>query len=116
MKCWIALALMKHDIKPEGWHTVTNRIFADDPQGLVDFIQNVFKSTGEFRTDRPTVLAVGDSMIMISGTDVRAASPAFLYVYVRDTASLLATYRRAVAAASAPQKSPPWRHTAITFA
>lgn len=88
---------------PERWHTVTPRIFVDDPKGLVDFIQNVFESTGEFRTDRPTVLAVGDSMIMISGTDVRAATPAFLYVYVRDTD---ATYRRAVAAGARTMEEP----------
>jgi uncharacterized glyoxalase superfamily protein PhnB len=63
--------------------------------GLIKFIQHVFNATGEFRTDRPTVLTIGDSMIMISGTDVRAATPAFLYVYVKDTD---ATYQRAVAA------------------
>src|SRR5262249_20164569 len=80
---------------PDGWRTVTLRIFVDDAKGLVDFIRHVFDATGEFRTERPTVLTIGDSMIMISGTDVRAAMSAFLYVYVKDAD---ATYRRAVAA------------------
>src|SRR5262245_37292779 len=79
---------------PEGWRTITSRIFVEDPKGLVDFIQHVFDATGEFRTDRPTVLTIGDSMIMISGTEARAAMPAFLYVYVKDTD---AVHRRAVA-------------------
>src|SRR5262244_2204968 len=88
---------------PEGWHTVTPRIFVDDPTGLVDFIHRVFNATGAFRTDRPTVLTIGDSMIMVSGTDVRRATPAFLYVYVKDTD---ATYRSAVAAGARVLEEP----------
>lgn len=79
---------------PKGWQTVTPRIFVDDPKGLVEFIHHVFDATGEFQAARPTVVTIGDSMMMVSGTDFRPAMPAFLYVYVQDTD---ATYTRAVA-------------------
>jgi tRNA-Thr(GGU) m(6)t(6)A37 methyltransferase TsaA len=76
------------------WHTVTPRIVVDDVAGLVGFVYAVFGATGELTPDRPTVLAIGDARIMISGTGPRPATPAFLYVYVDDTD---ATYRRAIA-------------------
>ena len=78
---------------PEGWRSVTARIFVADTKNLFEFIEHVFDATGEYRTDRPSVLTIGDSMIMISGTDARSAFPAFLYVYVRDTD---AAHRRAL--------------------
>jgi uncharacterized glyoxalase superfamily protein PhnB len=88
---------------PPGWRTVTPRIFVVDPKGVVEFIRAVFEATGEFRTDRPTVLTVGDSMVMISGTEVRAPMPAFLYVYVKDTD---AAFRRAVSAGARAIEEP----------
>ena len=88
---------------PEGWRTITPRIFVHDPRGLVDFIQHVFDATGEFRSDRPTVITIADSMLMISGTDVRPAMPAFLYVYVKDTDAI---YRRARAAGARTVEEP----------
>ncbi|MGH9419546.1 MAG: VOC family protein [Thermoanaerobaculia bacterium] len=78
---------------PEGWHTVTPRIVVDDARGLVEFLVHVFEATGEYRSDRPSEIRIGDSMIMITDTGVRPVTIAFLYVYVSDTD---ATYRRAI--------------------
>jgi uncharacterized glyoxalase superfamily protein PhnB len=78
---------------PEGWPALIPRIFARDPERLVEFIVRVFDAQGSFRPDRPTELRFGDSMLMVSGTDERAATPAFLYVYVPD---LEQTVRRAL--------------------
>jgi hypothetical protein len=59
---------------PEGWRTVTPRIVALDAQELVAFIKSVFGATGEYRPDRPAVLNIGDSMIMISEAGIREPS------------------------------------------
>ena len=80
---------------------------AIDPQGLVRFLKDVFEATGEFETERPSILRIGDSNLMISATGVRAATPSFLHVYVEDTD---ATYSRAVGAGATsiepPQEMP----------
>src|SRR5262245_5111858 len=89
--------------KPEGWSTVTPRIFVDDPRALVDFMVHVFGCIEEIHTGRHTVLTTADSKVMISGTDTRAAMPAFLYVYVKDTESV---YRRALAAGARTVEKP----------
>jgi uncharacterized glyoxalase superfamily protein PhnB len=78
---------------PEGWHTITPRIVVDDAQGLVAFLVTVFEAAGEYRSDRPSEIRIGDSIIMITGTGVRPVTTAFLYVYFSDTD---ATYRRAI--------------------
>jgi uncharacterized glyoxalase superfamily protein PhnB len=88
---------------PPGWHTVTPRIFTDDPQGLVDFITRVFDAEGEFQETRPTELRIGDSMLMVSGTEARAATAACLYVYVRDVDWV---YARALAAGARSIETP----------
>jgi PhnB protein len=76
---------------PQGWHTVTPRIVADDAKSLVAFIRHVFAATGEYREDLPSEIRIGDSVIMISDATIRRPMSAFLYVYVSDTE---ATYRR----------------------
>jgi PhnB protein len=78
---------------PKGWPTVAPRILVDDPEGLVRFIQTVFEATGDYNAERPTELAIGDSMIMISGSIEREIATAFLYIYVRDTDSTYASAR-----------------------
>jgi len=88
---------------PDGWHTVTPRLVVREPQPLVEFIRYVFGATGEYRSDRPTVLRIGDSQIMISAADMRDPAPAFLYVYVADTD---ATYQRALDAGARSFEKP----------
>ncbi|HEV8332810.1 MAG TPA: VOC family protein [Steroidobacteraceae bacterium] len=69
---------------PTGWHTITPRIFAEDPQGLVGFVKQTFGATGDYRATRPSEIRIGDSILMISGTEFRARQTACLYVYVSD--------------------------------
>lgn len=74
----------KNEYVPAGWPTVIPRIVAKDAEQLVTFIKNVFGATGDYRSDRPAVLNIGGSLIMISEAGIRDSMPAFLYVYVED--------------------------------
>ena len=80
---------------PAGWHAVTPRMVAHDAQRLVAFLTRVFGARGVFEPERPCVVTLGDSMVMVSEAGARDAMPAFLYVYVRDVD---ATCRRAIEA------------------
>ena len=80
---------------PNGWHSLTPRIVTDDVGGLVEFLRRAFGATGEVHADRPAVMRIGDSMIMVSGIGPRAAMPAFLYLYLDDAD---AAYQRALEA------------------
>lgn len=88
---------------PNGWHTVTPRIVAHDAKQLVEFLRQVFGATGDYRPDLPSVITIGDSMVMISDTGIRSPVPAFLYVYVSDTDT---TYRRALDAGARALEEP----------
>jgi PhnB protein len=81
------------DAVPAGWHTVTPRLVADDARQLVEFLGKVFGATGEYRMDGPSVVRIGDSVVMVSDAGVRDPMTAFLYVYVGDVD---ATYQRAL--------------------
>ena len=78
---------------PEGWHSVTPRLVVHDPARLVRFLKQAFGATGDFRTDIPSEIRIGDSIVMVSGVGPREAMPAFLYLYVDD---IDATYQRAL--------------------
>jgi uncharacterized glyoxalase superfamily protein PhnB len=39
---------------PDGWPALVPRIFVDEPEALVGFIQRVFGATGSFQRKRPT--------------------------------------------------------------
>src|SRR5262245_51995224 len=82
-------------VAPEGWHSVTPRIFAKDPGGLVAFLRDVFAARGEFDGDRPAEMWIGDSVIMVSSDAARGAFAAAFYVYLPDVDGVFA---RAVAA------------------
>jgi len=89
--------------RPEGWHSVTPRIFTPDVDGLVGFLRTVFHATGEHRPGVPAEIRIGDSIVMVSGDGEREAMPAFLYVYVEDAD---ASYERAVAAGAVSLEAP----------
>jgi uncharacterized glyoxalase superfamily protein PhnB len=98
---------------PAGWHTITPRIVACDAAGLMEFLKLVFAAEGEYRSDRPAVITIGDSMIMVSDVGVRNPTPAFLYLYVADVdASLSGQGRRGLL----PWKNRPTRLMAIVVA
>jgi uncharacterized glyoxalase superfamily protein PhnB len=88
---------------PDGWHTVTPRIVARDAEQLVAFIRQVFGATGDYSRDRPAILKIGDSMLMVSDAGVRDPMPAFLYVYVEYADE---TYRRAIQAGAISLEEP----------
>ena len=96
-------AKARSDFTPEGWHTVTPRIVARDAKGLVQFLHQVFGATGEYRSEMPSVVHLGDSLVMISDVGVRGATPAFLYVYVSDTDAI---YRRGLDAGARSLEEP----------
>ena len=88
---------------PDGWHTVTTRIVVQKVPQFVEFLKRVFGATGDYRPDLPTVINIGDSMIMISEAGVRKPMPAFLYVYVADADQI---YRRAIEAGATSVEEP----------
>jgi uncharacterized glyoxalase superfamily protein PhnB len=88
---------------PSGFRTVTPRIVVADVEGLSAFVKKVFDASGDVHADRPTVLSIGDSMVMLSGVGPRPATPAFLYVYVDDAD---ASFRRATDAGARVLEEP----------
>jgi PhnB protein len=89
--------------RPEGWHSVTTRIVTDDVPGFVAFLRQTFGATGDVVADRPTVVRIGDSNLMVSIVGPRPSTASFLHVYVDDTD---ATYRRALDAAATSLEAP----------
>jgi PhnB protein len=87
---------------PEGYHTVTPYLVAEDGEGLVAFLQAAFQAEVLSRTLRPdgsianAGLRIGDSMVMLAqARDPWKPMPAGFYLYVPDTD---AAYRAALAA------------------
>ena len=78
---------------PKGLHSVTPRIVVQDTSALVAFLKLVFGATGEFCADAPSLITIGDSLLMVSTAGSRDVFPAFLYVYVEDAE---VTYQRAL--------------------
>jgi len=88
---------------PEGWHSVTPRLVVQDPARQVEFLKQVFSASGDFHTDKPSVIGIGDSVVMISEAGPRDVMPAFLYVYVEQ---IDATFRRALEAGAVSLEEP----------
>ena len=78
---------------PDGWHTLTPRLFAADAAKLVDFLKHSFGASGRFRGDGPSEIHIGDSIVMVSEAGARDGMPAFLYLYLDDVDG---AYRRAL--------------------
>src|SRR2546427_6531356 len=88
---------------PEGWHSVTPRLVVPDAAKLVEFLKHAFDATGDFRTDTPSEIRIGDSLVMVSSAGPRDAMPAFFYLYVDD---IDATYQRALQAGAVSLEMP----------
>jgi uncharacterized glyoxalase superfamily protein PhnB len=89
--------------RPAGWHSVTPRLVVDDPARLVEFLRAAFGAEGDYQSERPSELRIGDSMLMVSGTGLREAMASFLYLYVEDVD---ATWRRALEAGATVIEEP----------
>ena len=88
---------------PEGWHSVTPRLVVHDAVMQVEFLKQAFGATGDFRTEMPSVIRIGDSLVMVSSVGPRDAMTAFLYLYVEDVDT---TYQRALEAGAASLEEP----------
>ncbi len=88
---------------PEDWPRITPRLFVEQPSECVSFLKSVFGADGEFLTERPSVLDIGGSKIMVSGSDARESTRACLYVYVPDVD---AAYERALFAGASTIEEP----------
>jgi PhnB protein len=88
---------------PEGWHSVTPRLVVHDAAMMVEFLRQAFGATGDFRTDSPSVIKIGDSLVMVSSVGPRDAMAAFLYLYVDDIDK---TYQRALEAGAVSLEEP----------
>src|SRR5260370_37332547 len=93
----------RFNFAPEGWHTVTPRIVVSGAKQLVEFLKQVFAATGEYQAERPSVIAIGDSILMVSDAGVRSPMAAFCYVYVSDAD---ATHQRAIDAGARTLETP----------
>jgi PhnB protein len=94
---------------PAGYHTITPRLFAADADKLVQFLKMAFEATERPRADKrsPAEMVIGDSMLIVSGAGQRAATAAFLYLYVPDADS---AYRRALEAGAKSLEAPTDTH------
>src|SRR4030095_13852881 len=88
---------------PEGWPTVIPRIVVHDAAGLVRFLRQGFGAGGEYRSDSPAMMKIGDSLVMVSDAGIRDPMHAFLYVYVEHTDQ---TYRLALEAGAVSLEEP----------
>jgi uncharacterized glyoxalase superfamily protein PhnB len=88
---------------PLGRHTITPRLFVNEPAKLVDFLKYAFGATGDYRNDVPTDVRIGDSIVMVSSTEFREGTAVFLYLYLEDTD---AAYRRALEAGAISLEEP----------
>jgi PhnB protein len=99
---------MKVKSIPEGWHTVTPRILVHEPAKLADFLRQVFGAVGSFRSDGPTELRIGDSIVMVSDAGFGPAMTAWIHLYLDD---MDATYQCALEAGAISLEEPrdlPW--------
>ncbi len=89
---------------PEGWHSITPRIFASDPKRLVAFLTRAFCAEGVFRTDGPSEIRIGDSLVMISGArGGPTTTPVWLYLYDPDVDT---AYARAMQSGASSIETP----------
>ena len=95
---------------PEGYHTLTPYLIADDLDTLIDFLKTAFGATENERLpgkDGKTGhadVSVGDSHVMLGAAQESwPALPCMTYVYVPDTD---ATFARALAAGATSVQEP----------
>lgn len=95
---------------PEGFHTVTPYILADDATGLIEFIKVAFDGEVEYmmKSDdgkiRHSTVRIGNSPIMISsGNEEYTPMPCMLHLYVKDVDSI---YKQAVNAGGQSLREP----------
>jgi PhnB protein len=102
---------------PEGFHTVSPYLIADNASGLIEFMKKAFEGEVTFilkdenkRVVHSTV-KIGDSSIMISDTmDGMEAQTSMLFLYVDDVDAF---YKKAIQAKATAVREPWTNFTAI---
>jgi uncharacterized glyoxalase superfamily protein PhnB len=94
---------------PDGYHSITPRLFVPDEDALVEFLKRAFGAAERPRVGRgsPAEMVIGDSIVIVSASGVRPPLPAFLYLYVPDTD---AVYRAALKAGAKSLEEPANMH------
>lgn len=88
---------------PEGWHSVTPRLFVRDPKALVAFLRKAFGATGKYRDDGPSEIRIGDSFVMISSERIKGKpNTGWFYLYVDNADRVFARALRAGAESIEP--------------
>lgn len=96
--------------KPDGYSSVSPYLVVSGPQGVIDFIVEVFGGTALRRYEMPdgsimhAEVQIDDTVIMLgeAGGDW-PADPASMHVYVEDVD---VTYQRALASGATPVQDP----------
>ena len=96
---------------PEGFHTITPYLIADDADKLIGFMQKAFGAQYDHEASkRPdgkimhATLKIGNSMLMVSESSEHAkATPVMLYLYVPDVD---AAYQKALKAGATSVMEP----------
>ena len=67
---------------PEGYHSITPRLFVPDADELVEFLKRAFAAVERPRVGKgsPAEMVIGDSIVIVSASGVRPSLPAFLYL------------------------------------
>lgn len=95
---------------PQGYHTITPFLLADNAEKLIDFIKKAFSGEVEYLMKsedgkiRHSTVRIGDSLIMVSsGTKRYKPMPCMLHLYVEDVDSV---YKQAVRAGGKSLREP----------
>lgn len=95
---------------PDGYHTVSPYLIADDAAALLEFLRRAFGGEEMFRMDMPdgsvghAEVRIGDSVVMVGGAGGEwPAVPAAIHLYVSDVD---ATYQAALAAGARSTEEP----------
>jgi PhnB protein len=69
---------------PEGYHSITPRLFVPDADALVEFLKRAFAAVERPRIGKgsPAEMVIGDPMVIVSASGMRPALPA-LYINSR---------------------------------
>jgi PhnB protein len=95
---------------PEGYHTVSPYLIAEDAAQLLEFLQKAFGAEETFRMEMPdgsvghAEVRIGDSVVMVGGAGAAwPAVPSAIHLYVPDVD---ATYQAALAAGARSTEEP----------
>lgn len=95
---------------PDGYHTITPFIIANNADKVIDFIKNSFdgKEISIHKTPEGSIMhaeiQIGDSRVMLSeGSDKYPAMPAMLYMYSEDCD---AVYKKAMQSGGTSLREP----------